>query len=84
MKLTAEEYTQLIDKVKQVLKQLDETGVDAAILSISCDTEELGWSSDHFKIGNPLTGKALAEEYLELYDDEDGEFVTIMQGPGGE
>ena len=84
MKLTAEEYTNLIDTVKQMLKQLDETGVDAAILSISCDTEELGWSSDHFKIGNPLTGKALAEEYLELYDDDDDDFAMLFDGPGGE
>lgn len=86
MKITKDEYHTVLDKIHLFLSSLEELGVSAATVSISTQVDGIGWSPDHFCCGDPLTGRSLAQDYIdEAENGDDGIFVYRGEpdGDGG-
>jgi len=82
MKITHDEYGNIVAKVQRFLEDLEEYGISSAVVSISSHIDEAGWVASHWNAGDPLACKGLAEDYLHG-DDEDGGVFVFRGGPDG-
>ena len=84
MKINSKEHDILLMRIDSFLSEIEELGVSACILGFSCNIEEVGWVACHMNLGDPLTGRALAQDYIAQDDDDGGDIIFSGYGPSGD
>ncbi len=80
MKISTKEHDCILERINSFMAELEEMGVSSAIVSISCDIEDIGWIPSHFNAGDPLACRGLADDYLDNDDDDDDIFFSAGFG----